>query len=427
MEYKHIEGVSNMTIMLQKNINLAKEFDRKLTIPSGKYIIGSIFLPTNFKLELLPGAEIIGSKEITDYEMIETKIAGVHIKWPAAIINIINAENVEISGGGRINGQGVNWWGKFWGNDQNSGMLSEYIKRDLRWAVDYLCYRPRNIYVANSKNIQLHHFESFDSGFWNLHLYQCNKVNVSSLVIKNGEGPSTDGIDIDSCEEIIINNCDIKGNDDNIAVKSGRDFLSYKNNVPSRKIRIENCIFREGSGICFGSETAGGIEDIIVRNCEFYDTGAAIRLKSFSNRGGYIKNIEVNNISSKNVKYCFLFQADWYPEYSKISNIDHLSNDEKFILKYLIEKNDAPRSSVNIENIHISKFQADYNEFCHFRTRAFFIEGAIDNPINRIKFKEMKITAHEFGKISGVNNLIFDNVDLSIKEQTRSNNDIYTK
>ncbi|EOT44347.1 glycoside hydrolase family 28 protein [Enterococcus columbae] len=427
MRYKNIEGLSNTTIMLQENINLAKRLDRKLIIPAGKYIVGSLFLPTNFKLELLPGAEIIGSNDITDYKLIETKIAGVHINWPAAIINIINAENVEISGGGKINGQGVYWWKKFWGNDQNAGMLSEYTQRNLRWAVDYLCYRPRNIYVANSKNIQLHHFESIDSGFWNIHLYQCKNVNVSSLVIKNGEGPSTDGIDIDSCEKIKINNCDIKGNDDNIAVKSGRDFLSYKNKVTSRKIKIENCIFREGSGVCFGSETAGGIEDIVIQNCEFYDTGAAIRVKAFSNRGGYIKNIMVNNISLENVKYCFLFQADWYPKYSKISNIYNLTDEEKSILKYLIEKNDIPRNLVDIENIHISNFKADYNEFCHFRTRAFFIEGAINNPINRIKFENIKIKADEFGKISGVNSLIFDNVDLSIKEQTSSNNDIYTK
>lgn len=77
------------------------------------------------------------------------------MRWPAGIINIIDCENVSITGTGTIDGQGVIWWQRFWGDDERSGMVGDYSARGLRWVVDYDCQRPRNILVFESQSILL--------------------------------------------------------------------------------------------------------------------------------------------------------------------------------------------------------------------------------------------------------------------------------
>lgn len=72
-------------------------------------------------------------------------------------IRSFEQENVIISGEGTINGQGEFWWDKYW------IMRKEYEKKNLRWAVDYDCFRPRNVIVYDSHKIKLKDFRSIRS------------------------------------------------------------------------------------------------------------------------------------------------------------------------------------------------------------------------------------------------------------------------
>ena len=76
-----------------------------------------------------------------------------------------------------------------------------------------------------------------------LALYYCSDRFWDSLYI-----PSSDGIDIDSCDGVRITGVDIDVNDDCIAIKSGKDEDGRRVNRPAENILIENCRFRYGHG-----------------------------------------------------------------------------------------------------------------------------------------------------------------------------------
>ena len=105
-------------------------------------------------------------------------------------------------------------------------MRKEYEKKGLRWIVDYDCKRVRGILVERSSDITLKGFTLMRTGFWGCQVLYSNYCTIDGLVINNNlgrHGPSTDGIDIDSSTNILIENCDVDCNDDNICIKSGRD------------------------------------------------------------------------------------------------------------------------------------------------------------------------------------------------------------
>ena len=110
---------------------------------------------------------------------------------------------------------------------------------------------------------------------------------IDGITIDNGKGPSTDGIDIDSCEEVTIQNAYISCNDDNISIKAGRGAEALAQQRSCRKITIKDCQLGYGSGIAIGSETSGGIEEIKIQKVVFEQTGAGFRIKSANNRGGF--------------------------------------------------------------------------------------------------------------------------------------------
>ena len=303
------------TSAIQQAINSAQEND-VILIPQGRFLTGALFLKSGVSLRLDAGAQLVGSQDLADYPLINTRVAGIDMRWPAGIINIIDCENVSITGTGTIDGQGVIWWQRFWGDDERSGMVGDYSARGLRWVVDYDCQRPRNILVFESQNILLRDFTSRESGFWNIHLCYSRRIAVEAVQISNSAGPSTDGIDVDSCEQVRIERCIVSCNDDNICIKSGRGREAAQKARTARDIVIRGCTLNKGSGITLGSETSGGIERVLIEDNAFNGTGVGFRIKSARNRGGFIRDITVQNLRLKDVRFPVLIQLNWFPQYS---------------------------------------------------------------------------------------------------------------
>lgn len=114
---------------IQQAINSAQQND-VIVIPQGRFLTGALFLKSGVSLRLDAGAQLVGSQDLADYPLINTRVAGIDMRWPAGIINIIDCENVSITGTGTIDGQGVIWWRRFWGDDERSGMVGDYRVRD---------------------------------------------------------------------------------------------------------------------------------------------------------------------------------------------------------------------------------------------------------------------------------------------------------
>lgn len=417
------DATSLSTQAIQSAIDSAAEGDTVL-IPAGRFLTGALFLKSEMMLELAKDAVLLGSQRLEDYPEIATRVAGIDMVWPAAMLNINQCRNVTVCGSGTLDGQGAVWWHKFWGDDENSGMLADYTRRGLRWVVDYDCRRPRNLVVYQSECVTLQDFTSQDSGFWNLHVCYSKQVNLQRLNVMNATGPSTDGIDIDSSQLVRVEGCTVSCNDDNICVKSGRGAEAQQLARTARDIIIRDCTLLKGSGITLGSETSGGIENVIIEHNRFSGTGVGFRIKSARNRGGWIKNIIVRHLIMEDVGYPFMLQLNWFPQYSYSEQPADTEQPPHW--RKLAAGVTGDAGLTRVENIRISHISSSLTQPVTF-SRAFFIEGTPENPIEQLSFSDITLQAQEFGKIAGVNNMIFERVKVDASAITREENDAYAR
>ncbi len=331
------DGTTLNTRFIQSALDAASEAGGGIvSFLPGIYVTGAIFVRSNIELKINKGVIILAVQDDSGYPRLPTRIAGIETDWLAALINVYEEENVRITGHGVIDGNGEYWWRKFWGEDQQGGMMGEYKKRGIRWAVDYDCERVRPIVIWKSTNVLLKDVTIKRAGFWNVSLIYSDKVHVDGLVIRSntglglsGVGPSSDGINTDSSRNILVENCDIDCNDDNLCVKSGRDADGLRVGRPAERIVYRDCITRSGHGLfTLGSETSGGIRDIEVYNLVAKGTSTGIRFKSAKVRGGLIENIRFHHIQMENVKNPFRFDLNWFPEYSYPKIPDDIPQEE---------------------------------------------------------------------------------------------------
>ena len=125
------DGETKSTAAIQKAIDIcARAGGGIVRFQPGAYVTGAIFLKRNIHLLLDQGVTLLGSQDDADYPSLWTRVAGIEMKWPAALININEQRNVKISGGGTIDGRGQKWWDKYWKMRRD-----DYEPRGLRWAV----------------------------------------------------------------------------------------------------------------------------------------------------------------------------------------------------------------------------------------------------------------------------------------------------
>ncbi len=255
------DGITLDTRALQAAIDAAACQRTELRLPPGVYLTGALFLKTGMTLRLERGATLLGSRDLADYPLLPTRVAGIEMRWPAALVNIYGEQDVGLVGEGCIDGDGEVFWARYW------ALRAAYEPRGLRWASDYDAQRPRLVQVFESARVHIGGGLLLRrSGFWTLHLCYSEDVSVDGLTIRNNDearGPSTDGIDIDSSRRVSIRHADIAVNDDALCLKAGRDADGLRVARPCEDVTIRDCIVREGAaGLTFGSETSGGLRRI---------------------------------------------------------------------------------------------------------------------------------------------------------------------
>lgn len=418
-------GETDVTEKLQKIIDYASSKKDMLVIEKGIYLVSALYLKSNLKVYFAKGSIIKGTTNEDLYPLIKTRVAGIDMPWYPAILNIIDSTNVHIYGKGIINGSGEYWYHKYWGNDMHGGMRKIYDENNLRWACDYECKRVRNILVSNSNNIIINGLTSKDSGFWNLHILYSNNVIINNVTIasKSLIGPSTDGIDIDSSSNVLVENCITYCNDDSICIKSGRDSDGIKRGIPSKNIIIRNCKINQGFGVTIGSEVSGGIENIHIHDIEFNSSECGFRIKTTKDRKGYIKNIYVNDIKMLDVKYPIHIYSKWNPSYSRCEIPSNSKIRISPSLMSLLDKYNDSFSNTIIDALYfnniVSTISKEYDGF----SRCFTIVGFDDVKIRKIKIDNLNFKGHEFGIIENVSNLSLNDLKLSILKCNDKNHD----
>ena len=420
-------GSQHVTAELQQLIDDTARAGGILVLEKGIYLTASLFLKSNMEFCFEEGAVLLGTTDESRYPVLPARVAGIEMDWYPGILNCNGQEHVTICGAGTIDGQGEYWWRKYWGDDMQGGMRQEYDRKGLRWACDYDCMRVRNVVIMESADVTLKDFTSSQSGFWNVHICYSRHVHVDGIRISSCgmESPSTDGIDIDSCQHVLVENCITSCNDDSICIKSGRDADGVRVNRPCHDITIQNCEILAGFGVTIGSEVSGGVYDVKIRNLTYRGTDCGFRIKSSVARRGYIKNILVDGLEMVNVKYPFHLFLNWNPAYSICELPEGYEGEVPKHWHKLLQPISDQIPNTAVSDITIRNVKARNEPGYHGISRAFQIEGFADQPIRRLVFERVSLSCKEFGVINYTSDLEFKQTEISVSGAHNQENDDY--
>ncbi|KAL6507128.1 hypothetical protein OROHE_022027 [Orobanche hederae] len=334
---------------------LGKKGGGQLNVPPGYWLTAPFNLTSHMTLFLAEGAVILGIDDENYWPLMPPLPSygyGREHRGPryGSLIHGQNLRDVVITGhNGTINGQGQTWWKK-------------YRRRLLNHT------RGPLVQIMWSSGIIISNITLRDSPFWTLHPYDCKNVTIKNVTILAPifGAPNTDGIDPDSCEDVVIEDCYISVGDDGVAIKSGWDQYGIAYGRPSINILIRNLVVRSmvSAGISIGSEMSGGISNITVENLHVWNSRRAVRIKTAPGRGGYIKHISYRNLTFDNVRVGIIIKTD-YNEHP----------DDGF----------DPKASPIIEDI---SYTSVHGEGVRVPVR---IHGSEEIPIRNVAFQDMSV------------------------------------
>ncbi|WJS93961.1 glycoside hydrolase family 28 protein [Flavobacterium johnsoniae] len=312
-------------------VALSKKGGGKLIIPPGIWLTGPIILKSNIELHAQTGALIKFSTDKTLYPIIETSFEGINTWRCISPIYGKNLENVAFTGNGVWDGSGEAWrqvkkskltdeqWKKF---VASGGVLNEKkdswfpseqylkgakgadqnIRHDLKTKEDFEAIhdflRPVLVSIQNSKRVLFDGPVFQNSPAWNIHPLLIEDLIVRNITVRNPWfSQNGDGLDVESCKNVVIENSSFDVGDDAICIKSGKDKDGRDRGVPCENIIVKNNIVYHGhGGVTVGSEMSGGVKNLHVSNCTFMGTDVGLRFKSTRGRGGVVENIYISDV-----------------------------------------------------------------------------------------------------------------------------------
>src|ERR1035441_8501460 len=271
------DGATTDTTAIQNAINdVTAKGGGTVEIPGpGVYLTGPLTMKSRINLQIDAGATLRMLPYVTWYPTWTT----------TPLLSLASLNNIEISGGGGIDGQGADWWS----NKPGSGLYMIYFTSCNTVLV-------QNVTFSNAPAQQIV-FKSSKGG--NITIQGITIRAPSSHAIPPSH--NTDGIDLVGTN-CLVRNCTISTGDDNIALGSSAS------GVMASDILVTNCAFGDGHGMTIGGNTAGGVSNLTVINCTFNGTDYGIRMKSDNatsspGAGGVAQNLAYYNLSMTNIRY----------------------------------------------------------------------------------------------------------------------------
>ena len=403
------DGSTMNTKAIQRAIDAAAVHGGRVTFPAGTYLSGAIFIKSGVTLRIDKGVTLLGSQNIADYPVMQTRIAGIEMAWPAALVNVYEQKNAALEGEGTIDGDGKVFWDSYW------SLRKTYEPRGLRWASDYDAMRPRLVQVYKSSGVRVGGGLLLRrSGFWTLHICFSDHVTVDGVVIRNnegGRGPSTDGIDIDSSRQVLVQHADIAVNDDALCMKAGRDSDGLRVARPTEDVVIRDVIVRDAAaGVTFGSETSGGFRNVDVsRITVLADVPVGILFKSAHTRGGFGDQLRIHDMTMTGTPVVLRVTMNWNPSYSYAQIPADVKNPPPYwnVLATPVSKE---QGMAHMRNVHIWNIKA------RGAKTAFEVEGYLAAPLERFSFDHLDIEAGTGGRIDFARDWTFADTQLALAD-----------
>jgi polygalacturonase len=394
------DGSTLNTVSIQKAIDAAAKSGGTITFRPGTYLTGSLFLKSGTRLDVGEGVTLIGSQELDDYPMLPTRIAGIEMTWPSALINVRDQHDVTIEGKGTIDGDGPVWWKSYW------DLRAAYEPKGLRWASDYDARRPRLILLQNGSGIHLGGGILLKrSGFWTVQVLYSDQVTIDGVVIRNnegGKGPSTDGIDIDSSRNVLVEHADIDVNDDALCLKAGRDSDGLRVSRSTEDIVIRDSIIRRGAAaVTIGSETSGGFHHIEAYNLTALSgVPSGVLFKSAHTRGGNASDIRIHDLTLEGVAIPIHITMDWNPTFSYATLPPGAKNVPAYWIT-LTTKVPEQQGLPHFSDVHIWNIKATG------ATQAFSVRAYPNATLDNFRLDHLDMEAKTAGFIANAKNWTF--------------------
>lgn len=405
----------------------------QVIVPAGLWLTGPIQLESRLDLHLQQGAVILFSPSIDDYPLVNNTFEGTEQVRRMSPLSGRDLEHIAITGAGIIDGSGQVWrpvkkdkltegqWkklvasggavepsGKIWWPSQeamNGAKIVAELRKKGAETADYAAarefLRPVMVSLASCKNVLLDGPTFQNSPGWNIHPLLCEEVIIRNIDVRNPWfSQNGDGMDLESCRNVLVANCRFDVGDDAMCMKSGRDEYGRRRGRPTENVFIRDCTVYHGhGGFVVGSEMSGGVRNILVRNCSFLGTDVGIRFKSTRGRGGVVENIFLEDIRM----------------------MDIATDAIRFNLFYAT-KSPGPEQSLEVppdpvteetpqfRNIHMR------NIVCNGAENAVYMQGLPEMPVRQVDMENFVISADNGVTCIEADQITFKNVTIKTKE-----------
>jgi len=290
--------------------HLARRRGGTVVIPRGVFVSGALFFKPKVNLHLEADAVLRCSTDMTNFPVQRTRIEGhFEEKFNPALINASHCDGFQLTGEGTLDGAGRPIWDLFW--------KLRNAAPDPRNFPNIGIPRARMALIENSRGVRIEGVTFRDSQFWNLHLYNCDGVDVRNVRFQvpddYRQAPSTDGIDIDSSRNVTVDGCFFSVTDDCIACKGskGPHAMEDRDSPPVEHIHVRNCVYKRGGGVLTLGSEATVVRDVVVENCRITGHVRVATLKLRPDTPQHYEDITFRNITSESEAGPILSVQPW--------------------------------------------------------------------------------------------------------------------
>jgi len=262
--------------------------------------------------------------------------------------------------------------------------------------------RPNLLVFENCKKILMEGVTFQNSPAWCLHPLMCEDLTVRNVYAKNPwYAQNGDGIDVESCKNVIIENSTFDVGDDGICIKSGRDAEGRKRGMPTENLIVRNCtVYHAHGGFVIGSEMSGGARNLYVSDCTFMGTDIGLRFKTARGRGGVVEKIYVNNITMKDISG----QAILFDMYYAAQDPIPMAGEKREAPK--VEFKTVDETTPRFRDFHVS------NIVCNGAEKAIFIRGLPEMHVENVVFENITVQANRGIDMQEASAIQFKNVKI---------------
>lgn len=294
-----------------------------VSVPAGTWHSGPIHLRDHIRLHLEKGAMIRFSSVPEDYlPVVFTRWEGTECYNYSPLIYAKDCHDIAVTGEGTLHGNGADWW--HWKQLQQAGadLLYQYGTENVPveqriFGTREAALRPSFIQFIACERVLMEDITVLDGPQWTLHPVYCQDVTIRRVHV-NTNGHNTDGLNPDSCRNVLIEDSDFYTGDDCIAINAGINKDGWRVNRPCENIVIRRCTMTGGhGGLVIGSAVSGSVRHVYAHDCRISGTMQGIRLKSMRGRGGVVEDIHFERVTIHDLSHEAI-QINMFYEFSTV-------------------------------------------------------------------------------------------------------------